>query len=100
MNEIGIQKIVPGVSGEGSGQPSVKDAPGSSFKDLLKDSIRQVDDLQKEAGESAASLAAGETENIHETMIALEKAELSFRLMMQVRNKIVKAYEEIIRMQV
>jgi len=45
-------------------------------------------------------LIAGESKNLHETMIAMEKADISFRLMMGVRNKIIEAYQEIMRMQV
>ena len=56
--------------------------------------------LQKEAEKAASDLAVGEKKNIHETMIALEKADISFKLMMKVRDKIVKAYEEIMKMPV
>jgi len=56
--------------------------------------------LQSEADTSIEQLVAGNTKNLHETMIALEKADISFRLMMEVRNKIIEAYHEIMRMQV
>jgi flagellar hook-basal body complex protein FliE len=48
----------------------------------------------------AIKLAKMETQDIHNTMIAIEKADLTFQLMMQVRNKIISAYEDIMRMQV
>lgn len=79
------------------GQAGVKDA---SFGDLLKESIDNVNKAQLEADKAMESLAKGETKNIHETMIAIEKANLSFNMMVQVRNKLINAYEEIMRMQV
>lgn len=72
----------------------------SSFVDALKDSISKVTEIEKEADKEAEKLARMETKDIHSTMIAIEKADLSFQLMMQVRNKILTAYEEIMRMQV
>ena len=56
--------------------------------------------LQHEADGAIRELASGGTATLHDTMLAIEKAELSFRLMMQVRNKIVEAYQEVLRMQV
>ncbi len=70
------------------------------FGDVLKESIREVNRLQVEADQSIQELAIGRAGSVHETMIAVEKAEVSFRLMMQVRNKIVDAYHEIMRMQI
>jgi flagellar hook-basal body complex protein FliE len=82
--------------------PAEPVAPGgkASFGEVLKDSLAQVDQLQHEADHAIRDLAAGGTTTLHDTMLALEKAELSFRLMMQVRNKIVEAYQEVLRMQV
>lgn len=73
---------------------------GQSFGEVLKSAVNEVTRLQQEADQAITTLAAGKGENIHQTMIALEKASVSFQLMMQVRNKIVSAYEEIMRMQV
>ena len=75
-------------------------APGASFGDVLKDSLSQVNALQQEADGAIRSLATGGTSTLHDTMLALQQAELSFKLMMQVRNKIVEAYQEVLRMQV
>ncbi len=73
---------------------------GSSFADTLKDSIQRVGQLEKEADKEVEKLAMMESDDITSTMMAIEKADLSFQLMMQVRNKIINAYEEIMRMQV
>ena len=75
-------------------------ADGPSFGDVLKDSLSQVNQLQHEADKSIKDLATGGPTTLHDTMIALQKADLSFKLMMQVRNKIVEAYQEVVRMQV
>ena len=99
MKEIPISGSFPVRSPEQGPEPG-RDRPGESFGTFLRDSMAEVDRLQKEAGRAAEELAAGRTENIHETMIALKKAEISFKMMMQIRNKIVKAYEEVMRMQV
>lgn len=72
----------------------------TSFSEVLKDSIQKVGELEKEADQEAVKLAKMETQDIHNTMIAIEKADLTFQLMMQVRNKIINAYEEVMRMQV
>lgn len=74
--------------------------PVKSFSETLKESIQQVNELQLNAQEAVKELMVGESKNIHQTMIAIEKADLSFRLMMQVRNKLVDAYREIMRMTV
>lgn len=72
----------------------------TSFGEVLKESIQKAGELEKEADQEATKLATMETQDIHNTMIAIEKADLTFQLMMQVRNKIISAYEEIMRMQV
>jgi flagellar hook-basal body complex protein FliE len=83
-----------------SGTKEIAPAEGGSFKEMLKGSIEDVNQLQTEADRSIERLIAGESKNLHETMIAMEKADISFRLMMQVRNKIIEAYNEIMRIQV
>jgi flagellar hook-basal body complex protein FliE len=73
---------------------------GPSFSDTLSTSLEKVNELQKEADVAIEDFATGKTRNIHETMIAVNKADLAFRLTMQVRNKIVEAYQEVMRTQV
>ena len=76
------------------------EAPATSFDQVLKDSLQTVDRLQQEADQAIQRVAVDGGVNLHTTMIAVEKADLSFRLMMQIRNKIVEAYQEIMRTQV
>jgi flagellar hook-basal body complex protein FliE len=72
----------------------------TSFGDVLKDSIKKVVELEKEADKEVEKLVKMENTDVQTTMIAIEKADLSFQTMMQIRNKIISAYEEIMRMQV
>ncbi|MBN1957452.1 MAG: flagellar hook-basal body complex protein FliE [Desulfuromonadales bacterium] len=73
---------------------------GDKFGAALKNSIAEVNRAQVGADRAAEQIAAGETKNLHEAMIKLEEADISLRLMVQVRNKAVEAYQEIMRMQV
>ncbi len=73
---------------------------GASFADIFKKSLDQVNQNQIEANSAIRELVAGRNKNIHETMLTLEKADASLKLMMQVRNKVLDAYKEIIKMQV
>jgi flagellar hook-basal body complex protein FliE len=99
----------PLIGGIGSGSPgemlplpsSLTDRTkeGKSFGETLKESIREVNQLQQSAEEEARALAMGKTKDVAETLIAIEKANISFQLMMQVRNKLVEAYQEVMRTQ-
>lgn len=73
---------------------------GASFADVLGESISEVNRLQQKADASITALASGGKASLHETMIAMEEASVAFKLMMQVRNKIVEAYQEVMRIQV
>ena len=71
-----------------------------SFAETLKAAVQNVNTLQKDADLAMQKLATGESKNIPEVMIATEKADIALKLMMQVRNKIIDAYHEVIKMQV
>ncbi|MGB9597625.1 MAG: flagellar hook-basal body complex protein FliE [Candidatus Poribacteria bacterium] len=70
------------------------------FSKVLMESIEKVNELQKQADKAIDELTIGDSKDIVQTMIKMEKADISFRLMMQIRNKILQAYEEVMRMQV
>lgn len=80
-----------GASGESS---------GVSFQEVLRDSIRDVDRLQTDAETAIKKMSVGESESAVEVMTAVEKADIAFRTLMKVRNKLVDAYEELVRMRV
>ncbi len=77
------------------GQESKKE-----FSAVLKNKLDEINQLQLDADQAITNVELGNSGSIHEAVIALEKADLSFKTMMQVRNKIIEAYQEIMRMQV
>ena len=83
-----------------NGLESPKEAESGTFSGMLTDSLHKVNQYQSEADSAIKNLVAGRTKNIHETLLAVERADSSLKLMMQVRNKILDAYKEIMRMQV
>ena len=95
-----------GVDGAGGVRPTQPQAPGKAptdgpkFKDLFSDSIKEIEQLQAKADQAIDGLVTGDVTNVSEAMIAIERADLAFRTMMEIRNKILAAYEEINRMPV
>ncbi len=105
MKDITVSSNLKALQGvgpsQGLGAPKVgSDSEGPSFADTLAQSLDKVNTMQKQADVAIQDFVAGDTRNIHETMIAVGKADLAFRLTMQVRNKIVEAYQEVMRTQV
>ena len=101
MNEMLIKSgdLLP--SGLNSEKRSGDVERGSQdFSQVMRDAVKEINQLQTNADEAIAKVQLDNTANIHEAMIALEQAGISFRALMQVRNKIVDAYQEVMRMQV
>ena len=80
--------------------PGTETADGASFKNLLVESIREVNTMQADAQKAVEQLSTGEDVNMAEVMTAVQKADMSFRLMLQMRNKLVQAYNEIRQIQI
>jgi flagellar hook-basal body complex protein FliE len=93
----GIAPLQPTQSIQPSGSP---DKMLGSFKQLLEDSVNQVNNLQTQADTLAQQMASGKADNLHEVMLALNKASLALEFTIQVRNKVIEAYQEIMRTQV
>ena len=74
-----------------------KVAENKSFEDVLKNAIQEVNRLQTDSDEKMGSLLKGESQDLHGTILAVQQADTSFKMMMQVRNRIVEAYREISR---
>ncbi len=72
----------------------------TSFGDTLKDAIGKVDASQQAADEQIEAFVAGDQDDLHEVMIAMNQAKLTFHLMTEVRNKALETYQELMRMQV
>ena len=103
---LGRQNTTNRSSVDGQGFDQIKNADSSksvefkSFSDTLTDAIGKVNELQKASDKAAQNLATGRTDNIADVMIASEKADIALKVMVQVRNKIIDAYQEIMKMQV
>jgi len=76
----------------------VVDEKIGSFKDTLSEFVNSVNELQKTAGETEKSFIKGETSDIHQVMIAIEEASVAFELLMEIRNKLLESYQQLIRM--
>jgi flagellar hook-basal body complex protein FliE len=96
MKEIRDSKIaVPS-----PGQEFKADSAGKSFAATLKEAVNSVNTMQQTADIKAQELAVGKTQDIADVMITAEKADIALKLMVQVRNKIIEAYQDIMKMQV
>ncbi len=80
--------------------PESTQASGKSFGDTLTEAVDKVNALQKDADVKMQKIASGESTNISEVMIAAERADIALKLMMSVRNKVIDAYQEVMKMQV
>ncbi|MDX9710234.1 MAG: flagellar hook-basal body complex protein FliE [Trichloromonas sp.] len=83
--------------------PAQSGAPaqgGGGFAKALGEALASVNSAQAEADLAVEQLQTGESRNLHEVMIAMEKADISLKLAVQMRNKVLEAYQEIMRMQV
>jgi flagellar hook-basal body complex protein FliE len=90
---------LPAAAGSSEASPSRPGGRAWGFVETLRGAMDQVNQLQATADAKVGGLLEGNGMDVHSALIAVEKADLSFQLMMQVRNKIVSAYQEISRMQ-
>ena len=79
-------------------QPSPKE--GTTFGNILEDQLEQVNNLHGQADDAVKELAAGNAENVHETVMSVVEADLSLRLIIEIRNRLIESYQEIMRMQI
>lgn len=98
--------IYPGLPSFPASLPTSPTTPGGTeanegggFGATLKSAINHVNDLSTQSDQQVSELVQGDRSDIHNVMIAVEKADIAFDLMMQVRNKIVSAYQEVSKMQ-
>ncbi|MCU7919004.1 MAG: flagellar hook-basal body complex protein FliE [Candidatus Thiodiazotropha sp. (ex Dulcina madagascariensis)] len=74
--------------------------PNAEFIKWIKEGVNEINSKLINSEEELRKFAIGETQNLHQLMITLEKSKLNFELFMQVRNKMIEGYKEILRMQV
>jgi flagellar hook-basal body complex protein FliE len=75
-------------------------APHSSFSNVIDRAVQEVDGKMKAASAEQARVLTGETNNLHQAMISMQEASVAFSLMVEVRNKLVESYQELMRMQI
>ena len=97
IGQLNQRPEIPGIESAGIGQ--AEEAPESNFKDMLAESINKVNGLMNESDKAIEDLVTGKSANMHHTLIALQKADVSFRMLLEVRNKVMNAYSEVMRMQ-
>ena len=98
-----MMSTISGINGLGqnigaTGNTSPASGEGTDFVRTLEETMQNVEALQTEAEKQVEGMVSGQGVDVHSAMIAVEKADLSFQLMMQVRNKIVDAYQQISQM--
>jgi flagellar hook-basal body complex protein FliE len=83
-----------------AGPQETEAAPQSSFTNIIDRAVQEVDGKMKAAASDQSKVLTGETNNLHQAMISMQEASLAFSLMVEVRNKLVDSYQELMRMQV
>ncbi|MEK7671330.1 MAG: flagellar hook-basal body complex protein FliE [Bacteroidota bacterium] len=99
MQELQLLPELGDTNGRRAVNKMLKEA-NTSFGETLNQTMRDVNALQCEAGKAVQRMVSGEATDTREVMIAVEKAKTSFELLMEIRNKTIDAYREIMRMQV
>jgi flagellar hook-basal body complex protein FliE len=100
MQDMKIQNPIQPIVRPDFNIESVQQVQPSSFGKVLQQSIDQVNRLQLEADGKLNNLTTGRQTDIHQTLLKVEKANVSFDLLMQIRNKVIMAYEKMMQMQV
>jgi flagellar hook-basal body complex protein FliE len=90
-----IQPIRTPIEIGGPARPSA----GSDFSNVLQGAIDEVEHARSDANQSVQNFLAGDGEDLHSTVLAVQRADLEFSMLMQVRNKVVSAYQDVMRMQ-
>ena len=85
-----------GIAGANLSHPASK----GSFSNILERAVTEIDGKMQSAAAEQTKVLTGETNNLHQAMIAMQEASTAFSLMVEVRNKLVESYQEIMRMQV
>jgi flagellar hook-basal body complex protein FliE len=104
MVNPGIDQMVSqlrAVASQAAGQTApAQDAAGRDFSAMLQAAVAEVNNTQQDAKQLSEQFAAGDAANLQDVVVSLQKASLSFQTMVQVRNKLVSAYQEVMNMQV
>ena len=94
LQPSGIQPIKTPIEIGGPARPG-----GSDFSNVLQGAIDEVEHARSDANQSVQNFLTGDGEDLHSTVLAVQRADLEFSMLLQVRNKVVSAYQEVMRMQ-
>lgn len=94
LTSIGYSPLPIDLARKNSGQS------GTGFLEAISSALKEVSNMQSKADDLAVQLAIGKDVDIHEAVLATEEAQLAFNFTMQIRNKLIEAYQEVMRMQV
>jgi len=95
MTPISRLPLTPPLPATAAAQPVGDAAGGQPFKNILLEALNQVNTMQSQANEAVQQLVTGGDVNPAEVLTTLQKADISFRMMLQIRNKLVQAYQEV-----
>ena len=98
MEPITINPITSDIPLSLGTKPTGAPEDKTRFGELLKDAISTVNDLQQRSDLEIQKVMTGESDELHTAVVAMQRADISFQMMMQVRNKLVQAYQEVLRM--
>jgi len=97
-NSVGSSSVVAPSDIAGRLQPGKNE--GDPFKQAMTSFMSDVNDSQSAADEALQNLVTGEADNVHDVVISMAKADLAFRMVLEIRNRLTESYQEIMRMQV
>jgi len=100
MSDLTISKIETILPEIAEKKKTAEESSGAPFSEFVKRSLGDVNRQMLTADQAIDDLATGKSKDIHNTMIAMQKAEISFEVVMQIRNKLMTAYDEIRRMSI
>ena len=95
---VGAASALPALAGPSHGPQ--KGAAGGSFMRVIEDLLQKANSQDAQAHQAVEDLATGKTDELHNVMLTVAKADLSFRLVLEMRNRLAEAYQEVMRMQV
>ena len=98
MNVNGIPPIGKVGGLEEIRRPAASERPAAGFGEVMKDAVRDVDGLIRESEAAQVAYTSGEEVDLHDVLIKIEEADVAFRALMSVRNKLVEAYKEVMRL--
>ena len=100
ITSLGLPREIPFLQNKQTIEVPQDEKRGKSFSDTIKEFVSDVDQIQKNADLQVERFATGDLKDIHEVMIAAQQANLSLQLLVEVRNKVMESYRELMRMQV